>query len=77
MHLYAFKGLYSFAELLLQCMHVSPFLFWICCHRYTIVSMTLSARGLAHSGAKKSISFAAQTSLLLVLCEITFLKVTF
>ena len=50
MQLYALKGLYSFAELLFQCLYVVHFLSCFCCLLYTIVSMTLSARGLAHSG---------------------------
>ena len=54
MHLYAPNDMYNFAQLLLQCMHVLPFLVF-CCFLSTIVSMTLSARGLAHSGAKKNL----------------------
>ena len=77
MHLYALKGMYSFAELSLQCMHVLPFLLCFCYLLSTIVSTTLSARGVAHSGAKKTIYFGRQTSLLLVLCRIRFLKLSF
>ena len=50
MQLYASKGLYIFAELLLQCLYVVHFLSCFCCLLYTIISMILTARGLAHSG---------------------------
>ena len=50
MQLYALKGLYIFVELLFQRLYVVHFLSCFCCLLYTIVSMTLSARGLAHSG---------------------------
>ena len=46
--LYALKGLYSLAELVFQCSHVVHFLSCFCCLLFTIVSTTLSARGLAH-----------------------------
>ena len=49
MQLYALKGLYIFAELFFQCLYVVHFLSCFCCLLYTIVSVTLSARGLAHS----------------------------
>ena len=48
MHLSALEGLYSFAEPLLQCIHVLPFLSCFCCLLSTIVSTTLNARGPAH-----------------------------
>ena len=48
MHLYAVKGLYIFAELSFQCLHVVHFVSCFRCFLYTIVSTTLSARGLLH-----------------------------
>ena len=48
MQLYAHNGLYIFAELLFQCLHVVHFVSCLCCLLYTIVSATLSAQGLAH-----------------------------
>ena len=48
MHLYALKSLYLFADLFFQCLHVVHFLSCFCCLLSTIVSTTLSARGLAH-----------------------------
>ena len=54
MQLYALKGLYIFVKLLSQCLYVVHFVSCFCCPLYTIVSMTLSARGLAHSGTQKS-----------------------
>ena len=57
-HLYALKGMCSCAELLLQCMHVLPFLFWFWCLLSKIDSTTLSVPGLAHSGANKKVFFA-------------------
>ena len=53
MHLYALKDMYSFALLLLQCMHVLTFLSRFCCLLCTIVSTTLNTRGLVPSGAKQ------------------------
>ena len=50
MQLCALKGLYSFAELLFHCLYIVHFVSCFCCLPYTIVSTTLSARGLAHSG---------------------------
>ena len=50
MQLFALKGFYIFAELLFQCSYAVHFLSYICCLTYTIASVTLSARGLAHSG---------------------------
>ena len=50
MQLYALKGLYVFAELSFQRLYVVHFLSCFCCLLYTTFSMTLSARGLAHSG---------------------------
>ena len=56
-YLYALRGLYSFAELLPQCLHVVHFVSCACYLQSAIVSTTLSAQGVAHSGAeKKSIS---------------------
>ena len=60
MHLYGLIGLYSFAELLLQCLHVLPFLSFFCCLLSTICFATFRARGLAHGGAEKTIPFAEQ-----------------
>ena len=54
MQLYALKGLYIFAKLLFQCSYVVHFVSCFCGLPYTIVSVTLSARGLAHSGTSKS-----------------------
>ena len=51
---YALKGLYIFAELLLQCLYIVHFVSCFCCLPYTIVSTTLSARGLAHSQTEKT-----------------------
>ena len=44
---YGLRGLYIFAELLVQCLHVVLFVSWFRCLLYTIVSTTLSVRGLA------------------------------
>ena len=54
MQLYALEGLYIFAELLSPCLYVVHFLSCFCCFLYTIVSLTLSVRGLAHSGTQRS-----------------------
>ena len=54
MQLYVLKGLYIFAELLSPCLYVVHFLSCFCCLLCTIVSVTLSAPGLAHSGTQKS-----------------------
>ena len=48
MQLYPLRGLYIFTELLFQCFYVAHFVSCFCCLPYTIVSATLSARGLAH-----------------------------
>ena len=48
MHLYALKGVCTFAELLFQCLHVMHFLSCFFCLLSIIVSTALSARGLAH-----------------------------
>ena len=75
-HLYALKGMYNFAQLLIQCMHLFTFASCFCCLLFTIVSTTLSSRGLAHSGARKTIYFAGQTLLLLLVRRIEFLKLS-
>ena len=77
MHLYILKGMYSFAELLFQCMRVLTLLLFFCSLLSTIVSTTWSARGLAYSGAKKAIYFAEPASLLRVLRRIRFMKLSF
>ena len=61
MQLYALKGLYIFAEVFFQCLYIVHFVSCFCCLMYTIVSLTLTARGLAHSGTLKAICFAGQT----------------
>ena len=54
MQLYALKGLYIFAELLSPCLYIVHFLSCFCCLLYTIVSVNLSARGIADLGTEKS-----------------------